>query len=770
MRITFILPLSFCFGVFCAYFLPSLPEKNSLLLIVLPLLLSVKLRWFIYPSVFLCGCAWLIFIGHTKLETKLPESLDKQTVWLQGYVNYLPVNQADKIKFRLQIRCITMHQLSKIDCEEKDDKKIANIKLVELSWYQPTDFPKAGEYWYIKAKLRRPRSFENPGGFDYAGWLYILGVDATGYIKEAIHDLENTDYFFSIHVLREKIREKLVEKTKLHDNQAILFALMLGDRSMFSPEIWSLFKKTGTNHLMAISGLHIGMISGSMFLLVQVLGRFISILNYWPRQKIAAVMCLIVALLYSGLAGFSLPTLRALIMLSVVLAGVIMSRKIRLGWTFIFALTLMLIINPLSIGSVSFWLSFSAVGVLVFFFQTSQRSLLRNFFTAQIVIFLGLFPILLLTFNQAPLISPIANSIAVPVVSFVVVPLDFLGCLLLFVFDPAGEFLLVLSDRIMSFLLILLTKMASIDFSLSVKDLNQITVWLGLFVMLCTGVKFKIFNKLFAVIVLGLIFLIPKPEKVSRGEFKLSLLDVGQGLSVIVQTNHHVLVFDVGARFGGLDFGKIVVIPFLKRQGIDHVDRLVISHADNDHTGGLQSVLEEISIASIYVGENLDYIDGNRQQQCQQGLHWAWDNVRFSFIHPDRVYSKANNNSCVLKIQTDHLTVLIPGDIEKLVEQHLIDYDDKLLKADILIAPHHGSLTSSTWQFIRKVAPDYVWISAGYLNQFGHPHKKILKRYEQLNVKVLNTAFTGAITVESRSFYDKKVLALHREKTQRFWD
>lgn len=350
------------------------------------------------------------------------------------------------------------------------------------------------------------------------------------------------------------------------------------------------------------------------------------------------------------------------------------------------------------------------------------------------------------------LLAPVANLIAVPWVSLWVVPLTLLGVVLLPLSSGLAELVLYLASKGMSGLSALLTWLDGWIEPLAVVPAND---WL--LVPAAIGIAILLFYKrwqrsmgLFGLLPLVLI----NPAQLQHGEARFTLLDVGQGLAAVVETRDHTLIFDTGARYrSGFNFGDAVILPYLRYRGLEQVDTLVVSHGDNDHIGGAKSLYEQTKILKIMtsVPEMLpwgDEVEGTDINPCNSGEPWAWDGVRFEFIHPkslDLPLSE-NNLSCVLRVATLDRSVLLTGDIESQAEKLIIDAHGAKLRADILVAPHHGSKTSSSQSFIERVSPEWVLFPVGYRNRYHFPHQTVVARYQKQGSQILRSDRAGAIS------------------------
>jgi competence protein ComEC len=434
------------------------------------------------------------------------------------------------------------------------------------------------------------------------------------------------------------------------------------------------------------------------------------------------------------------------------------------------ALFAVLIFDPLAVLAVGFWLSFLAVALLIYlsagrlgFRQTWQQASLSQLATT-----IGLAPLLIALFQQVSLISPLANWLAVPLIGLLIVPLILLAMILLVIAPILATPVLWLVDQLLQGFCWLLSIMAELPLA----NLNCLPPpWYALIFALF-GVLLMLAPKGFPCRYLSPFLYLPlllvNIEQPKAGEVLLTLLDVDQGLSAVIQTQHHSLAFDTGAKFAdSTDMGDAVLLPFLHHQGVNNVDHLIISHADNDHSGGAESLLAEMPVQQISSSAApwAEYANGN---YCQAGQSWEWDAVKFQILSPPaEPFSSENDNSCVLQISTAKQRFLLTGDIERNAEQWLVEQYGSQLQSHVLIAPHHGSKTSSSESFLQQVAPELILIPAGYLNRFHFPHPSVLARYQRLGADWLNTADKGAISLYSN---DAGLIVLsEKKKQQRYW-
>lgn len=705
------------------------------------------------------GFLWALFHAHMHFLHVLPESLAGQDLWIEGYIADIPKHDEKVQRF-----IVAIEQSSKTHAGSFPNK-------IRVSWYGADQAIRAGEYWRLKVRLKPPHGFMNPGNFDYERWLYQNRIQATGYVRsDAGNQRVVAQASKSVAQIRQWLSEQITG-SGAYQFRGMLAALAVGDRSVVDIEHWDLLKITGTNHLMAISGLHIGLVAGFMFWLIRRLCPLL-VIQYIPAQRVAAIGALLMAFGYAMLAGFAIPTQRALVMLTVVFGAVLFSRNIKPGTALAMALIAVLIFDPVAVLAPGFWYSFLAVAVIAYSFsgRIAREPWFWQWARLQWVIAVALLPVSLFLFQQASLIAPLANLILVPWVSFIVVPLVLLAMLLLGFSASLGHGVLIMADSALALIWPVLEFLGTLPVA-SWQQAPPDMLTLGLAVI---GVALLLAPQGLPQRWLGLVLLLPlaliRPPQPEPGDFWLSLLDVGQGLGIVIQTQQNSLIFDTGAKFSdSFDAGDRVLVPFLRYQGINRVDRLLISHGDNDHIGGAASVIGQVPV-DVLMGQDVEKLIHPVKEPCFTGQSWEWDGVSFEILHPDRHYKQRNNRGCVLKVSNRSGSVLITADIEKQVEQHLVQAYEGHLHADVLIVPHHGSLTSSSQPFINQVSPNYALVSAGYMNRFRHPRPEIVRRYEEKGVKVLNTANQGAISIKFNENSDLVEVEGHRKQHNQYWN
>lgn len=754
--------IAFLGGIIILQFCSVLPHGGWLLLIFCILAITrQKKKWRLVQFLML-GFTWAWFQAASYTLHIPPMEWESKDIQVIGEVVSVPEKLDYKTRFLFEITSL----------------KSAGIKwslpaTVRLSWYHSKQSIHPGQVWRLTLRVKRPNGFINPRGFDYEGWLFQQGIHAVGYVRQQA-DNQIVEKHFNLQMLRYKLLSKLQDELSDSAFKGLFQALALGIRTHISQADWQILQVTGTGHLIAISGLHIGLIAGLGFAFVSVLWRQIpAICQLLPAPKAAAIAACLLALAYAFLAGLAIPTQRAFVMITVVMISLLTDRFSKPSHVLGLALLAVLIIDTRAVLSAGFWLSFGAVIILVYGFSCRYRPLkgYRALGKAQYLITLGLLPLTILLFQQASLVAPVANLIAIPWVSFITVPLVLSGTALLYLYQPAGKWILWLADLTFTPLFDFLKFLADVQF------VSWVQASPGPWVMGVSLVAVALLLSPRGVPVkpLGMVFLLSlvliKPAALPRGAVRLTVLDVGQGLAVVVETRHHTLVYDSGPKFSDkFDTGHSVVLPYLVQQHRTRIDTLVVSHGDNDHRGGVESLMKKVDVNHLYAGEP-ERLGNIPFQQCEAGQSWSWDEVRFRFIHPDTRQQTFRDNdlSCVLKIETDSGSILLTGDIHKRSEKHLVRTRSEHLKADILIAPHHGSRSSSHEEFIRRVNPEYVIFTAGYRNRFKHPAKKVWQRYASTSARLFTSASHGAIQFNITAQSGIAEPITYRQTSARHW-
>jgi competence protein ComEC len=644
-----------------------------------------------------------------------------------------------------------------------NDKRVRATVL--LSCYNHCPQFKVGERWHFQAKLKKPRNLENPGGFDYVRFLQARHIHWTGYIQShSAQRVGKDEHLTSLVTLREHLAgvvEKLIPKTP---SLGIIEALTVGLTSHIEKAQWELFRRTGTTHLMVISGAHIGLVAGFSFALIRWLWTLGSRLClYYPAPKAASFFSLWMAVIYALLAGFGAPAQRALVACFFLLLKNFLPLRVTSWQAWRYSLLAVLLFEPHNVLLPGFYLSFIAVACLILSSQRFSFSGFKKSLCLQLACLFGLMPLTLYWFSYGALDGLIANFLAIPWVGFIVVPLSLLSLLIVQIW-PSSLFLEPVNWAIK----LLLYYLRCVDsFSMVNLQFSFNTVLSALALMLAMLLVFFFpLRPIFpAIVILTLTGLFRGFPLIKKGEAQINVLDVGQGLAVVVRTAKHTLIYDTGAKFyGGGDMAKLAIIPFLEHVGIKKVDKVIISHPDMDHRGGLSSLEKRYRIAELLVNDVTFY---HRGKNCHDYPSWNWDGISFRFLAIRQKFTDRNNGSCILKIETKTTKLLLPGDIEKLGETYLSKAYGNDLQANILVVPHHGSKTSSSPLFIKNISPEIAVISSGFDNRYHFPHQQTLATLQAQKAKIINTAECGMFSVRiSNDQFNNNKFVCQRERSE----
>ncbi|MBU1214850.1 MAG: DNA internalization-related competence protein ComEC/Rec2 [Gammaproteobacteria bacterium] len=764
--------LSFALGVWYLQQLETLPALPSywplaLLCLLLPRTLPPPWR-----RGLLLGCAALIgfchaaFVAQLRLADSLPDDWQGRNITLTGVVAEMPRLHERGLRFTFDVA-----HVETVGATVPEHIQLASFN----SNAQPPLDIRAGERWRFTVRLKQPHSTRNPYTSDFEAWALERNIRASGYIYDKVAPQRLDATIYRPGYLVERMRESLRERfhVTLHDAPyaGILVALAIGDQASITQDEWRLFTRTGVNHLMSISGLHITLLSSLFFWLSYWIWRRSTLLTLrLPARKAAALVGVSVALAYSLISGFEIPAQRTFYMLSTFAGMLLLSRNVAPSQMLATALLVVLLLDPWAVLAPGFWLSFGAVA-LIFYVSANRLGRphwLREYGKVQWAMTIGLIPPLLALFQQLSLVSPLANAFAIPLVSLLVVPLTLLGTL------PGFEWTLHLAHYVLAFCMSLLRLLD--DLPVSVWTQHAPPAWaiasgvLGaLWILAPRGFPLRAF---------GTILLMPmfltEPVTPAPSSARLWIFDVGQGLAVAVQTQQHALLFDTGPDYPGeADSGNRILVPALRGLGVDHLDTLILSHGDIDHIGGTASVLQGIPTDRILASldkEDKRLPDMQQVGSCREGMVWEWEGVSFEILHPPHAITAKrhdNDQSCVLRISTGEHHILLTGDIEAASEERLLKSHAGKLHADLLVAPHHGSRSSSSRAFVNAVSPQHVVFTSGYRNRFHHPHNDVVRRYTAQGTHILRSDRDGAITIELEPSWIR--LDAYRHSHRRYW-
>ncbi|WP_223534355.1 DNA internalization-related competence protein ComEC/Rec2 [Pseudomonas sp. GL-B-16] len=726
-------------GLLTLRFLPALPPVW--LWLAMPVAGLMLLPFRTYPVAFyLFGLSWACANAQWALDDRLPPTLDGETRWVEGRVIGLPRHDDGVVRFELT---------------DIQSRRTRLPRQMRLAWYggPPVN---SGERWRLAVKLKRPVGLLNPQAFDYQAWLLAQRIGATGTVKEG-ERLAPAQWAW-----RDAIRQRLLA-VDAQGRSGALTALVLGDGAGLSREDWQVLQDTGTVHLLVISGQHIGLLAGVVYLLIAGLARFGLWPNRLPWLPWACGLAFAAALGYGMLAGFEVPVRRACLMIAMVLLWRLRFRHLGAWWPLLLALSGILLLEPLASLQPGFWLSFAAVAVLILTFggRLGPWHWWQTWTRAQWLIAIGLFPLLLVLGLPISLSGPLANLFAVPWISLVVLPPALLGTLLLPV-PYVGEKLLWLAGGLIDGWFRGLG-LVSGEVPAWVPAAVPLWAWvigaIGVFLLLLPrGVPMR---PLGWPMLLMLVFS-PRPM-LQEGMAEVWQLDVGQGLAILVRTRHHTLLYDAGPRFGELDQGERVVLPALRKLGVKGLDLMLISHAHADHAGGAPAIAKGLPVKQVVSGEPSDLPVELQAERCESGRQWTWDEVDFQLWHWP-LAGDSNQNSCVLLIEANGERLLLSGDIDAAAERALLD-SPLALPTDWLQAPHHGSRSSSSNALLDVLQPKGALISRGQGNSFGHPHATVIARYQKRGMAIYDSAEHGAIRLQLGRF--EPPWSMRQER--RFW-
>ncbi|QKE40907.1 MAG: DNA internalization-related competence protein ComEC/Rec2 [Ferrovum myxofaciens] len=692
----------------------------------------------LFLALFLGGLVMANERARLRMAHRLPPRWEHQNLTLTGTLISLPEGRAGALHF-------------KVAADPGSLLFPAEVALSEfaLPLHDAPAELHPGQRWRWQCRVKSPHGQVNPGGFDSATWAWSEGILTQGSIDRRTppvflgwsHPGGIRGLHLFIEAQRDLLRQRLRRQLKDQPWGPVLIALVIGDQSTISPADWQLFWATGVGHLISISGLHITMLAG---LVAKVTGLLS------PSLRIRWLAGWLGASAYALIAGFSLPTQRTLAMITVLTLARFQKRPLPPSTLLLLAAALTLTGDPFASLSPSFWLSFGAVSWMVYAgaHQTGRLPFWKQEIHSQWAATWAMVPLLIWLFGQVSWISPLANAFAIPLVSLGVVPLALLGLI------PGLGFCLKMAHALMTgtaWGLDWLVRHSGPPLALPTPTLPVLIVaTLGVgFLLAPRGIPGRWAG------CLGLLGLVVSPlPRPDPGGLWLDLLDVGQGLAVVLRTARHTLVVDTGPRVSSeQDAGERVVIPALRSFGVRQLDGLLLSHGDLDHSGGLHSLVSAYPVPWILspLPASHPLLHGiPHTRTCVAGMHWNWEGVDFEILYPDPEdlsdpTLKSNDRACVLRLTVGRLHVLLPADIEARSEQALLERSPEKLQADVLIVPHHGSKTSSTPAFLQAVAPRWSLFSVGDHNRFKHPNPVVWMRYGEAHSERLRTDQCGAL-------------------------
>lgn len=714
------LALAFTSGVLGVHALRELPPAAALVLAGLAALLLRRVRALALMTVL--GAALTVMQAQEQLAQTWPPERHNEELRVQGRIVSLPELSTGE-------RGNTWRFLF-----EPEDAALP--PRIRVSWYRSAAQLRGGDCWQLDLRLKTPHGSLNPGTFDYEAWLFRQGITATATVRGG--EPCTVQPASGLLDLRARIAERIHGWLPEHPSAGLVAALTVGDDSRLSDADWERFRLTGTSHLVVISGFNLGIVSAVAFFLLRWLW------SAWPRlclllpaQKFALAGSALAATAYAFLAGAEPPILRAWLMLLAVLAAAWLHRLPQVTHALALAWLVILLLDPFAVMAPGLWLSFGAVAAIAYVSlnRVGRPSWWRIALWVQLMLSLVLAPLSLYFFQGVSLAGPLVNLLAVPLFALLT-PLLLAAVLLAELLPALGLPLLGACAQLLLHFqqgLVWLTQWPQLWWAASPPPAALLLALLGsLLLFVPRGLPLR---------PLGVLCLLPMflPPQTAPGQgLEVTVLDVGQGLSVVLRTANHVMVYDAGPAFEeGFDAGESIVAPYLLSQGQRRVALLMLSHADKDHSGGADAVRRLLEVQ--------DERGALTAKPCRDGENWEWDGVRFRLLHPDDEKRSDNNSGCVLRVEVGDRALLLPADIEKAAEARLLREHPELLYADVLLAPHHGSKTSSTAAFIEAVQPGVVIHSAGWRHHFGHPHPAVVARYAETGAAQYVTGMQGAL-------------------------
>jgi competence protein ComEC len=690
------------------------------------------------PLAFVIGFGWCWFVVSGRLDQRLDPALEGRTLELRGTVASVPQLAEAGTRFRFAT-----------------EPAPGVPPLVDITWYETTSVPKAAERMVLLVRLRRPRGFSNPGGYDQEARLLREGVGASGYVKSATNqgrdwrDIARSPVLVARGAIADAIREVLGARPAT----GIVAGLAVGLQDALSREQWRELARSGTSHLMAISGMHIGMFATVAAWLTSRVQRWRQRRGSLGARRDAAVVAgTLAAFGYSLLAGWSVPTQRTMIMITMVAVALLLRRRVGVADALSLGAIAVLLFDPLAPLAVGFWLSFGAVAAILLATTggLAKAGIVAGFAEAQFAVTIGLVPVLAACFGNVSLVSALVNIFAIPLYTLFIVPAIMVATTVVLAVPSPGAAALRGVAWVIEFTWPLISAPAA--WPLATWGVAALPAWA--WIVLVAGAVAAMVPLPAPGRVAGALMVVAlcawRAVPPAQGSAHFALLDVGQGLAAVVETRHHLLVYDTGPAFrSGTDAGVLVVEPYLRSRGRRQVDLLVASHDDGDHTGGSMSLAELMPVRHFAAsGKALDGIGDGPAERCRAGVRWTWDGVDFEWLHPaSTLLRRDNDRSCVLLVRAGNEALLLTGDIQRDAEAEMLG---RGLPAGItvVVVPHHGSRTSSGQGLVDATRPRWALVPAGYRNRWGFPAPSVLERWSRTGAQALDTATSGAIEID----------------------
>ncbi len=804
--------LTFFLGAILSLFLPEVPAISQLFLLLSLTIGCLFHKKIYFSSGLLFGALWVLtqaYLYHNQLPNSLIDLMqNKQAFVVEGEVLSIQAKSAANLSTKQKTNNTKRFNFR---VSQVNNQKLSNSTIIRLSWNKATIEIAQGQKLSLNVKLKPAHGLANVGSLNYLTWLKANNISATGYVVNPNKKKDKKQHVNQLIEQKSTLRQWLFDRYQSispnNELSPILMALAFGERSSLNPSHWQVLQATGTSHLIAISGLHVGLLASGAYLIVMLFMRYLPLKDpRWQRVNIrylAIFMSLLLAVAYAYLAGFSLPTQRALVMLVLYWFSRLLGIRLSAKRLLLLTLFILILITPFSLFTVSFWLSFYAVVIIFlslwrFKFFLSKGSAFTRFLKSLLIIqcalTLMLIPISAVFFQQISLVSLAANIVAVPWMSLVSIPCTLLSVFLMPFSEQVAQWFIALSLQSLTWLWQYLTSLSELSYASLSLSWHQQTMLLclggGTFIMVyLSPVKPAIaITKATAIILISVLIssfylnsASEQTEQSSKNEkrvyqgpnlWQVVFFDVGQGLSILIKQNGHGILYDTGAAYpSGFNMSEAVILPYLQYIGMNKLDKVILSHSDNDHAGGITLLENKITIEELI--SNDSEISQRPLSACIKGQRFNWQGLTFEVLSPSKIslqlknstalnrakdakessFSKQNvtkqknDDSCVMLISDrTGKTVLLTGDISKKIETQIQTSYPKL-SVDILQVPHHGSKTSSSAKFVKQLSPQIAVVSAGYLNRWRMPTHSVKQRYVDENIPLLNTAEVGQIVV-----------------------
>jgi competence protein ComEC len=702
------------------------------------------------------GFAWTSFCAVESLRDDWPCARDREAVEVTGRVATPAIERTGRTDFDFDVPAIAAGT--------------GRSARVRVSWYEPRELPLPGQHWRMTLRLRCRSGMANPGAQDRELDLLRQGIAGTAYVV-ADSPPERLDAGAG-HGVVEHLRARIASGIDVllpgSASGAVLQGLSVGVRGNIPDPLWDAFAATGVAHLMAISGLHVTGCAVFILLLMRAAWRLPGMTRVPLRTGIEAVTVFVVTAAYAWLSGASLPALRTLVMIAIVVWLRVLRRVPPISQVLAVAALVLVAMDPLSLTSAGFWLSFAATAALLSLMDCDRdwRARIAAFARAQLAILALLTPVLAAAFGRVSLIAPLVNAVAIPLFSFLLLPAVLLGTALELLAPGAGagvwRILAAGLDPVWPGLL----KLAGWEIADWAPAAQPMLLMAGAAVVTLAALCLPLRGLQLASAAVLLAVVGGVGNEPAAGGWNLHVLDVGQGLAAVVETRRHVLVFDTGPVWrGGGAAARVSLLPFLRSRGVRRIDLLIVSHADLDHSGGTRTLVDGLPIASMMSGPGLDAAP--TAGACRRGDRWRWDDVLFEVVHPAPGTSGSDNDrSCALRVSGAGGVALLLADPESAAEAELQRLP---LAADVVLLPHHGSRTSSSPGLVAAVSPRIGIASAGFGNRWGMPAPEVVARWRAAGTTVLTTADAGAVSIRFTARPEGLAVETERGGKRRWW-